>query len=275
MSGKGWARNWVWLQGDLAAMEIIIQPRPEGAASVAAQIVGRLLRDKPNAVLGLATGSTPLLLYRQLVDMNLDWRRVRTFNLDEYVGLAAEDPRSYHRYMWDNLFQHTNIARKNVHIPEGLTRDIPAFCARYEREIRKAGGIDLQVLGIGTDGHIGFNEPSSSLASRTRIKTLTAQTRRDNARFFGGENKVPHHVITMGIGTIMEARQCLLLAFGAKKARAVAAAVEGPITAGNPASVLQMHPAAKACLDSKAASRLKRADYYRWVYENKPQWQRF
>jgi glucosamine-6-phosphate deaminase len=256
-------------------MEIIIQSKPETAAAIAARIVGGLLRQKPNAVLGLATGSTPLLLYRQLVEMKLDWRRVRTFNLDEYVGLAADDPRSYHHYMWDNLFKHTNVARKNVHIPDGLARDIPTFCARYEREIRKAGGIDLQVLGIGTDGHIGFNEPSSSLASRTRIKTLTARTRRDNARFFGGENKVPHHVITMGIGTIMEARQCLLLAFSQQKARAIAAAVEGPISASSPASILQMHPAAKACLDSKAASRLKRGEYYRWVYQNKPQWQRF
>jgi glucosamine-6-phosphate deaminase len=154
-----------------------------------------------------------------------------------------------------------------------MTKDIPKFCLRYERQIRAAGGIDLQVLGIGTDGHIGFNEPTSSLASRTRIKTLTRQTCKDNARFFGSEDKVPHHVITMGIGTIMEARQCLLLAFGDKKAKAIAAAAEGPITAINPASALQWHPAVKVCLDEPAASRLKRADYYHWVYANKPQWQ--
>jgi glucosamine-6-phosphate deaminase len=255
-------------------MEIIIQPTAEAATSVAARLIARLLREKPNAVLGLATGSTPLLLYRELIALKLDWRKVTTFNLDEYVGLAATHPQSYHSFMWENLFRHTNIARKNVHIPDGMTKDIPKFCATYEKQIRAAGGIDLQVLGIGTDGHIGFNEPSSSLASRTRIKTLTQQTRKDNARFFGSEAAVPHHCITMGIGTIMEARQNLLLAFGPKKARAIAEAVEGPITAMNPASVLQLHPVTKVCLDQAAAVRLKRADYYRWVYDNKPRWQK-
>jgi glucosamine-6-phosphate deaminase len=256
-------------------MEVIIQPTPEAVTTIAARIIDRLLREKPNAVLGLATGSTPLLLYRELIAMKLDWRRVTTFNLDEYVGLPREHPQSYHSFMWENLFRHVNIGKKNVHIPDGNTRDIPKFCSQYEKQIRAAGGIDLQVLGIGTDGHIGFNESTSSLASRTRIKTLTRQTVRDNARFFGSEDKVPHHVITMGIGTIMEARQNLLLAFGRKKARAIAAAVEGPITSMNPASVLQMHPVTKVCLDEGAASRLKRADYFRWVYDNKPSWQKF
>jgi glucosamine-6-phosphate deaminase len=256
-------------------MEIIIQPTPEAATRVAASIIARLLREKPDAVLGLATGSTPLLLYRELIALKLDWRRVRTFNLDEYVGLPREHPQSYHTFMWENLFGHVNLAKKNIHIPDGNTKDIPKFCAGYEAKIRAAGGIDLQVLGIGTDGHIGFNEPTSSLASRTRIKTLTQQTRKDNARFFGSEDKVPHHVITMGIGTIMEARQNLLLAFGPKKARAIAEAVEGPITAVNPASVLQLHPVTKVCLDREAATQLTRADYYRWVYDNKPAWQRF
>jgi glucosamine-6-phosphate deaminase len=255
-------------------MEIIIQPTPEAATSVAARVIARLLREKPNAVLGLATGSTPLLLYRELVAMRLDWRRVTTFNLDEYVGLPREHPQSYHSFMWENLFRHVNVLKKNVHIPDGMVEDIPKFCAKYERQIRGAGGIDLQVLGIGTDGHIGFNEPTSSLASRTRIKSLTQQTLKDNARFFGSENKVPHHVITMGIGTIMEARQNLLLAFGTNKARAIAEAVEGPVTSMNPASALQMHPVVKLCLDEAAAGRLKRADYYRWVYENKPDWQK-
>ena len=226
-------------------------------------------------MLGLATGSTPLLLYRALARMKLDWRKVTTFNLDEYVGLPPAHAQSYHSFMWENLFRHVNIARKNVHIPDGMSKDIPKFCAQYEKKIRAAGGIDLQVLGIGTDGHIGFNEPTSSLASRTRIKTLTRQTRKDNARFFGSADKVPHHVITMGLGTIMEARQCLLLAFGAKKARAIAATVEGPITAINPASILQMHPNVRVYLDEAAAAKLKRTDYYRWVYENKPDWQKF
>jgi glucosamine-6-phosphate deaminase len=255
-------------------MEIIIQPNPEAASAIAARMVARLLREKPDAVLGLATGSTPLLLYRELVRMKLDWSRAATFNLDEYVGLAPDHPASYHRFMQENLFSHINIAESNVHIPDGLAGDIPGFCQSYEQQIHTAGGIDWQLLGIGTDGHIGFNEPTSSLASRTRIKTLTQRTRADNARFFGGEAAVPHHVITMGIGTIMEARQVVLLAFGPDKARAVAEAVEGPITAMNPASILQLHPVAKMVLDEPAASQLRKADYYRWVHDNKPDWQK-
>jgi glucosamine-6-phosphate deaminase len=254
-------------------MEIIIQPTAEAATEVAARLIARLLRDKPNAVLGLPTGGTPLPLYRKLVTMKLDWHKVKTFNLDEYVGLAPEHTASYNSFMWRNFFQHTNIARKNVNIPDGLTKNIPAFCERYEKKIRAAGGIDLQVLGIGADCHIGFNEPTSSLASRTRLKTLTRRTLADNARHFGGAQKVPHHVITMGIGTILEARHCLLLAFGREKARAIAGAVEGAITAMNPASALQLHPKATLCLDAAAASKLKLKDYYRWVFRNKPDWQ--
>lgn len=255
-------------------MEIIIQPTPEAATAIAARLIARLLKEKPDAVLGLATGSTPLPLYRALVDMQLDWRRVRTFNLDEYLGLAPEHPQSYHHFMWENLFRHVNIRPENVHIPDGLASDVPAFCADYEARIRAVGGIDLQLLGIGSDGHIGFNEPSSSLASRTRIKTLTQRTRADNARFFASADEVPSHVITMGIGTIMEARTNLLLAFGAKKAQALAEAAEGPVTAMNPASALQLHSDTRVCLDEAAATQLKRADYYRWVFANKPQWQR-
>lgn len=254
-------------------MEIIIQPTPEAATRIAARVVACLLWEKPNAVLGLATGSTPLLLYRELIRMKLDWRRVKTFNLDEYIGLPEAHPQSYHSFMWENLFRRVNIPKQNVYIPDGNAKDIPKFCEQYERRIRESGGIDLQILGIGTEGHIGFNEPSSSLASRTRIKTLTQQTIRDNARFFGSRNQVPHHVITMGIGTIMEARENLLLAFGAKKAEAIARAVEGPVMAGHPASVLQLHPAVKVCLDKAAAAKLKRAAYYRWVYKHKPDWQ--
>lgn len=254
-------------------MEIIIHSTPEAATRIAARVIARLLREKPDAVLGLATGSTPLRLYRELIEMKLDWSKVTTFNLDEYIGLPREHPQSYHTFMWENLFNHVNINRENVHIPDGNAVDIPRTCAEYEKRIQAAGGIDLQLLGIGTDGHIGFNEPTSSLASRTRIKTLTRQTCKDNARFFGSEEQVPKHVITMGIGTIMEARENLLMAFGENKAAAIAEAVEGPITAINPASVLQMHPVVKVCLDEPAASLLKRADYYRWVYENKPDWQ--
>jgi len=260
-------------------MEIVIQPTAEEASLVAARIVAQLVRRKPGAVLGLATGSTPLGVYAELVRMHreegLDFSRVTTFNLDEYVGLAAEHPQSYRAFMGEHLFRHLNVPRAQIHIPDGGAADVPAECAAYEAAIRVAGGIDLQLLGIGTDGHIGFNEPSSSLASRTRIKTLTVRTRSDNARFFGSAEAVPLHVITMGVGTIMDARQVLLLAFGEGKARAVADAVEGPITAMNPASILQMHPVAKCLIDEPAARELKRLEYYRWVYAQKPEWQRF
>lgn len=255
-------------------MEIVIQPTAEAATSLAARLIGGVIRKKKDAVLGMATGSTPLALYRELVAMKLDWRKITTFNLDEYVGLAPSHPQSYHTFMWENLFGHVNIAKKNVHIPDGLAKDVPKFCAKYERQIRAAGGIDVQLLGIGTDGHIGFNEPTSSLASRTRIKTLTPQTRQDNARFFGPGEEVPVHCITMGIGTILDSRHCVLLAFGRKKVRIIAETVEGPVTALNPASALQLHPKVTLFLDEEAASELKLKDYYRWIYDLKPEWQR-
>jgi glucosamine-6-phosphate deaminase len=259
-------------------MEIIVQPTADAASHIAARHIARIVRDKPNAVLGLATGSTPLVMYRELVRMHreqgLNFSEVTTFNLDEYVGLPAEHPASYHAFMWEHFFSQVNVAKERIHIPDGMTSHVPAFCQKYEERIRAAGGIDLQVLGIGSDGHIGFNEPSSSLASRTRIKTLTAQTRKDNASFFGKPEDVPLHVITMGVGTIMDARQIVLLAFGEKKAQAIASAVEGPITAMNPASILQMHPVAKCIIDEPAAAKLSRIDYYRWVYDQKPDWQK-
>lgn len=255
-------------------MEIVIQPTAEAATDLAARLFADVIRQKPACVVGLATGSTPLALYRQLIAMKIDWCNVTTFNLDEYVGLAPEHSQSYHTFMWTNLFRQVNIHKCNVHIPDGLSKNIPEFCANYEERIRSAGGIDIQLLGIGTDGHIGFNEPTSSLASRTRLKTLTPQTRRDNARFFGGEQAVPHHCITMGIGTILDSRHCVLLAFGKNKASAVADAVEGAVSSMVPASALQLHPNATIILDEEAASKLKLADYYRWVYDNKPEWQR-
>lgn len=258
-------------------MEVIILSTAEEASKVAARLVARQVNEKPDSVLGLATGSTPCNLYRELARMHsahgLDFSRVTTFNLDEYIGLAPSHPASYHRFMEENFFAHVNVPRENVHIPDGLTRDVPAYCDAYEKAIRGAGGIDLQILGLGSDGHLGFNEPGSSLASRTRIKTLTERTRSDNARFFTGGQEVPHHVITMGLGTIMESRMCLLLAFGKAKAQAVAASVEGPVTASVPGSLLQFHPRAKVLLDAEAASLLTRANYYQWVYQNKPAWQ--
>lgn len=255
-------------------MEVIICPIPESAAQAAAGIVAETLRKNPAAVLGLATGSSPLPLYRELIrrhrEGGLDFSQLTTFNLDEYLGLGPDHRCSYHAFMRENLFDHLNIAPTRIHIPDGLTQDIEAFCQSYDEAIRAAGGIDLQILGIGKNGHIGFNEPTSSLASRTRIKTLSEQTIRDNARFFGAEEKVPRHVITMGVGTILESRRCILLAFGASKAKAVADMVEGPVTAMLPASALQLHPRAHVILDEPAASLLTRRDYYRWVYENKP-----
>ncbi len=258
-------------------MEIIIQPTHREASLVASRLVARAVREKPHIVLGLATGNTPLPLYEELVRLHhkagLDFSRASTFNLDEYVGLGPEHPASYHHFMKTHLFEGLNIPAGKIHLPDGLAPDIPAACRQYEDAIRDAGGIDIQILGIGTNGHIGFNEPCSSLASRTRIKTLTRQTRLDNSAGFGSEENVPCHVITMGLGTILESRMCLLLAFGRKKASAVAKALEGPLTASVPASVLQLHPRAVIVLDEDAAAELERADYYKWVYAHKPDWQ--
>ena len=258
-------------------MEIIQQPDAETASKITARIIRRQIETKPESVLGLATGSTPLPLYRELVRLHqeedLDFSRVSTFNLDEYIGLAPGHPRSYHAFMHEHFFRHVNLPESRIHIPDGLTADVEAFCTDYEARIAAAGGIDIQLLGIGTDGHIGFNEPGSSLASRTRIKTLTQRTLSDNARFFKDGETQPHHVITMGIGTILDSRRILLLAFGDNKADAVAAAAEGPVTASVPASALQLHPKTHLFLDTPSASRLARADYYQWVYEHKPDWQ--
>ena len=258
-------------------MEIIIQSSPQSASLTGARIIARVIKEKPNAVLGLATGSTPSLLYRELVRLHrqegLDFSHVTTFNLDEYVGLDPRHPASYHHFMHGNFFNHINVNPDRIFIPDGLARDVPAFCRQYEERIRQAGGIDVQILGIGTDGHIGFNEQASSLASRTRLKTLTAQTLKDNAPFFPNPDDMPRHAITMGVGTIMDARMVLLFAFGEKKAQAVAGAVEGPVTAMNPASILQLHPEAKFLIDDPAAAKLQKTGYYRWVYDNKPGWQ--
>lgn len=258
-------------------MEVIIAKNSAEGSSIAARLVANLVRRKPNAVLGLATGATPLLLYQELVRLHreegLDFGGVTTFNLDEYVGLPPSHSGSYYSYMKKNLLDHINVPPQGINVPDGLTADIPKFCGEYEARIKKAGGIDLQVLGIGADGHIGFNEPTSSLASRTRIKTLTVETLRDNGADFGGVANAPHHVITMGIGTILESRVCLLMAFGEKKAGVVALAVEGPLTSMVPASALQLHPSAKFILDEAAAAGLEKRSYYNYVYEHKPSWQ--
>ena len=255
-------------------MEIIIQPTYTKLVAVAAEIVRDALLKKPNLVLGLATGSTPIGLYEALIRMHktdgLDFSEVTTFNLDEYVGIPPNHPYSYHTFMETHFFRAINIPPENCHIPQSTAVAHEEFCERYEAAIVAAGGIDIQVLGIGKDGHIGFNEPSSSLGSRTRIKTLTQSTLAANAPHFGDSvDAVPKMAITMGVGTIMDAKQCLLLASGASKAAAVAHAVEGPITAEVPASVLQMHPRTIVVIDEAAATQLKRVDYYKQVYANK------
>lgn len=255
-------------------MEVIIAKTYEEISRLAAKEVARILNRKPNAVMGLATGSSPLGLYKELgrmhKDEGLDFSQVTTFNLDEYVGLPPNHPQSYHYFMNENFFRLINIPKQNTFIPSGTTSNYRAFCEWYERRIKECGGIDVQILGIGSDGHIGFNEPTSSLNSRTRLKTLARSTIEDNARFFSKKEDVPIYAITMGVGTILESREAILLANGENKAEAIAQAIEGPVTCLNTASALQLHTRAKFYLDQAAASKLKMRDYYEWIQAKKP-----
>lgn len=259
-------------------MEVVILAEAAEIGGVAADAFAALLEGKPHAVLGLATGSSPLAIYDELAARyaagRISFRRARGFILDEYVGLPADHPERY-RNVIDTVFvSRVDFAPGAVQGPDGLAEDIPAACAAYEDAIREAGGVDLQVVGIGTDGHIGFNEPGSSLASRTRIKTLTRQTRLDNARFFGGDlDAVPTHCLTQGLATIMAARHVILVALGRTKAEAVHQLVEGGVSAMWPATVLQHHPHVTVLLDDAAAQRLQLVDYYRETYRSKPDWQ--
>jgi len=228
-------------------MEVVIKRDYGLMSKAAAQLVVDVLNTKPNAVLGMATGSTPLGLYQELVRLHqagqVDFSRVTTFNLDEYVGLSANHPQSYHYFMHEQW---------------------------YERRIAECGGIDLQILGIGSDGHIAFNEPGSSLSSRTRLKTLSKQTIDDNARFFERREDVPVYAITMGVGTILDARKLVLVASGKTKAKAIAQAVEGPVTSMVTASALQLHRDASVIVDEQAAAGLTMRDYYEFIYAAKP-----
>lgn len=257
--------------------EVIIVTGRDAAGALVAEEIVALVGRKPNAVLGLATGSTPLPVYRALADAvragRADVSRVRAFALDEYVGLPAGHPESYRAVIHREAVEPIGLDPDLVRVPNGAPESIARAGADYERAIREAGGIDLQLLGIGTDGHIAFNEPGSSLASLTRVKTLTQQTRIDNARFFASPDEVPMHCITQGVGTILRARHLVLLAFGEEKAQALAGAVEGPVSAANPGSAIQLHPAVSVVVDEAAASRLANADYYRYAYANKPDWQ--
>ena len=255
-------------------MEVVIKRDYDQMSKAAAQLVVDVLNTKPNAVLGMATGSTPLGLYQELVRLykagHVDFSHVTTFNLDEYVGLPANHPQSYHYFMREHFFQHVNIPQHNINIPSGTTSNYPAFCQWYEGRIAECGGIDLQILGIGSDGHIAFNEPGSSLSSRTRLKTLSKQTIDDNARFFERRESVPVYAITMGVGTILDARRLVLVASGKTKAKAIAHAVEGPVTSMVTASAIQLHRDATVIVDGEAAAGLTMREYYEFIYAAKP-----
>ncbi|HEY2848044.1 MAG TPA: glucosamine-6-phosphate deaminase [Pyrinomonadaceae bacterium] len=249
-------------------MLIIIHPSKEAASLQAAKIVADQIRRKPDSVLGLSTGNTPLATYTALIRMHrdegLDFSDVTTFNLDEYYGISRDDPQSFYSQIHRNFLDHVNVSSDGTHIPDGGAKDIAKTCSDYEAAIREAGGIDLQILGIGRTGHIGFNEPTSSLASRTRLKTLSDETTSDNSKFSGD---IPQVAITMGIGTILEAKHILLLAFGDAKSNAVAKAIEGPISSSCSASALQMHPDVRFILDGEAAKELAHRSYYDRVVE--------
>jgi glucosamine-6-phosphate deaminase len=260
-------------------MEIIILPTPAEVGQLAARRIAQVITRRPDAVVGLATGSSPQAIYAELAAQvqagTLDAHRVRGVALDEYVGIPADHPESYRSVITRQVTQPLGLDPRNIFVPDGRATDIPAACAAYEATIRDLGGVDIQILGIGANGHIGFNEPTSSFASRTRIKTLAPQTRTDNARFFADPDEVPTHCLTQGLGTIMDARELLLVAQGEAKATAIAAAVEGPVASMCPGSILQFHPEAAVIIDEAAASALALGDYYQYTYANKPDWQRF
>jgi glucosamine-6-phosphate deaminase len=255
--------------------EVIIVTDAAAAGAIVADEIARLVRATPDAVLGLATGSSPLPVYEALPSRlaGADLSRVRGFALDEYVGLDSAHPQSYRSVIDREVVRPLGLDPDLVAVPNGSPEGIEHAGDDYERALAAAGGVDLQLLGIGTDGHIGFNEPGSSFASLTRVKTLTRQTRQDNARFFASIDEVPRHCITQGLGTILRARHLVLLAFGAGKAAAVAGAVEGPVTASLPGSAIQLHPHATVLIDEAAASELRFGQYYRDTFADKPEWQ--
>ncbi len=260
-------------------MEVLIRDTADEVSLLGSQIVAQLLRRKPRCVLGLATGRTPLRLYGELIRLHqtekLNFSQVVTFNLDEYVGLPPDHPQSYHHYMRENLFRHVNIPLESTHIPDGYSADLRHHCKEYEQAIINAGGIDLQLLGIGSNGHIGFNEPTGSLRSRTWIKILSEKTLRDNASNFSNPDEQPRHVVTMGIGTILEARHCVVLACGSQKSNAVKEMIEGPVSSMCPASALQLHPRVTVIVDTPAAARLDHPEHYRWIEQHKLDWQKY
>nr|WP_282921261.1 glucosamine-6-phosphate deaminase [Mobiluncus sp. Marseille-Q7826] len=257
-------------------MEIIIKPTAQELALVAAEAICEVYADNPAAVLGVATGSSPLPIYQELSRRvkagSLSLSRAQAFQLDEYVGLPQDHPEAYHNFIRREFADITDIDPNAVYGENGLAADLLAECQRYEQAIVDAGGIDIQILGIGADGHIAFNEPGTSLHSLTHPAVLTAQTRRDNARFFDGDiDKVPRHALTQGVGTILRARKILLIATGSNKADAVRDMVEGPVSMSCTGSALQLHNNVKVLLDEAAAAKLERLDFYREIYANRPQ----
>ena len=258
-------------------MEIVIVAGPSAAGALIADQIEHLVRSKPNAAIGLATGSSPLEIYRSLIERHrtgrLSFAHSSMYMLDEYLGLSEGHDQSYRAFLHTELLDHVDVASERLLGPDVHANDPRVACDQYEARLA-ASPVDLQILGVGSDGHIGFNEPSSSLSSRTRVKTLTRQTREDNARFFDSIDEVPHHVITQGIGTILDARHVVLIACGAAKSGAVSSLVEGPLTAMFPASALQLHPHATVVVDEAAAGMLRLAEYYRDVYANRPAWQK-
>ncbi|MGB7979343.1 MAG: glucosamine-6-phosphate deaminase [Candidatus Nanopelagicales bacterium] len=259
-------------------MEVVVVAHAEHAAPIVADSYCALLATKPDAVLGLATGSTPLLVYKELIrrhkEQGLSFAQAQAFNLDEYVGLPAGHPERYGTIIRREFTDQVDFAEGAVHGPDGLAEDLAQAGRDYDQAIADAGGIDIQILGIGSDGHLAFNMPGSSLVSRTRLKTLTSKTRQDNARFFDGDiSQVPQHCLTQGLGTIMESRHAIMLGFGKGKAQAVAEAVEGGVSAHWPASILQMHPHVTVVVDEDAAGQLVLAKYYADTYAGKPPWQ--
>jgi len=260
-------------------MEVIIRPTADDASWLVARMLDRALRDRPNLVLGLATGRTMERVYARLVQLHLqeelDFSLCRTFNLDEYIGLPPEDSGSYRYYMNHHLFDRVNVDVRNTHLPHGTASDLDRECQRYEDLIRREGGIDLQLLGIGRSGHIGFNEPLSALQSKTRAKALTPVTIAENSQLFDDPARMPKRAITMGVGTILECKRLVVLATGESKAEILAKAVEGPITSMVTASALQLHPRCTVVVDEAAATRLQGQEYYRWIFENEPEWMEY
>jgi len=257
-------------------MEVIIRPTTEEAAKLTAQLIAEQIKKKPNLCLGLATGCTMELVYNKLATMHkngLDFSLTHTYNLDEYIGLPPEDQNSYRHYMNENLFDRINVDPRNTHLPLGMAEDLERECYLYEKSIKNSGGIDLQLLGIGKSGHIGFNEPLSALRSRTRDKALTPVTVAQNSPLFDPPESMPKRAITMGVGTILEAKQIIMLVTGEAKANILAKAVEGPITSMISATALQLHEKCTVIIDEAAAAKLQCQDYYNWIFENEPKWE--